>query len=79
MKQLVRWAKIVVGFALLPIGVVMIALPGPGWLTIAAALAILAGEFVWARKLLDCLKTTAKKLDPRKKTRNAARPDEGTV
>ena len=45
----------------------MLALPGPGWLTIALALAILAGEFVWARKLLDRMKDTAAKLDPRKK------------
>src|SRR5438270_6660048 len=67
MKQTVRWLKIVVGFVLLPLGVIMLALPGPGWLTITLALAILAGEFVWARKLLDRMKHTAKKLDPRKK------------
>ena len=71
MKQVVRWLKIVVGFALLPLGVLMLALPGPGWLTIAVALAILAGEFVWARNLLDRLKATAKKLDPRKKKKES--------
>ena len=69
MTQVVRWLKIVVGFLLLPLGVIMLALPGPGWLTIALALAILAGEFVWARNLLDYLKATAKKLDPRKKSK----------
>ena len=66
MKPLLRPLKIVVGFALLPIGVLMLALPGPGWLTIAVALAILAGEFVWAQKLLDRLKTVGARLDPRK-------------
>jgi uncharacterized protein (TIGR02611 family) len=40
----------------------MIALPGPGWLTIFAALAILAGEFLWARKLLDRLKNQVNRL-----------------
>jgi len=48
-----RVLKIILGFILLPLGVVMLALPGPGWLTIVLALAILAGEFVWARKLLE--------------------------
>jgi uncharacterized protein (TIGR02611 family) len=57
-----RLVKIVFGFTLLLLGVAMIALPGPGWLTIAAGLAILAGEYVWARKLLDRVKETGGKL-----------------
>ena len=65
-----RTLKIIVGFVLLPLGVVMLALPGPGWLTIVLALAILAGEFVWARKLLDRLKQAGAKLDPRKRKRS---------
>jgi len=56
---MVRIAWIVAGFALLLAGVVMLVLPGPGWVTIAAGLAILAREFQWARTLLDRLKTTA--------------------
>ena len=51
-----RLIKIVMGFTVLAIGVAMLALPGPGWLTIAVGLAILAGEYVWARRLLDRLK-----------------------
>jgi len=47
------------GFVLLAAGIAMLALPGPGWLTIAAGLALLASEFAWARNLLDRLKTTA--------------------
>jgi len=38
------------------IGVVMIATPGPGVLTILLALGVLAAEFVWAQRLLDRLK-----------------------
>ena len=59
-----RILKIVVGFLLLPIGVVMLPLPGPGWLVIFLALAILAGEFVWARNLMDRLKQVGARLDP---------------
>jgi tellurite resistance protein TerC len=57
-----RYAKIIGGFTLLIAGIAMIALPGPGWLTIALALAILAGEYVWARNLLDRLKRVGGKL-----------------
>jgi uncharacterized protein (TIGR02611 family) len=57
-----RLARIVGGFALLAAGVAMLALPGPGWLTIAAGLALLASEFTWARSLLNRLKATASRL-----------------
>ena len=59
---LLRYGKIAGGFLLLAAGIAMIALPGPGWLTIFAALAILAGEFLWARKLLDRLKSQVNRL-----------------
>jgi uncharacterized protein (TIGR02611 family) len=61
-----RIVRIVAGFALLAAGVVMLALPGPGWLTIAAGLAILATEFEWARRLLDRLKATATRIGRRR-------------
>jgi len=54
--MILRVAKIVIGFVLLGSGIAMLALPGPGWLTIAAALAILAVEFEWARWALERLK-----------------------
>lgn len=56
LQQAKRILKIVFGFTLLVIGIVMIVTPGPGWLTILLALGILAAEFVWARRLLDRLK-----------------------
>jgi uncharacterized protein (TIGR02611 family) len=62
-----RLLKIIAGFLLLPIGVLMLPLPGPGWLVIFLALAILAGEFVWARNLMDRLKQVTARLDPRKR------------
>jgi len=51
-----RLIKIVFGFTLLAIGVALLVLPGPGWLIIALGLALLAGEYVWAQKLLDRIK-----------------------
>jgi len=45
-----RVVKIAAGFGLLGCGIAMLALPGPGWLAIAGALAILATEFEWARR-----------------------------
>ena len=47
-----RLVKVVVGFTLLVIGIALIVLPGPAFVVIPVALAILAGEFVWARRLL---------------------------
>lgn len=55
-QQAKRIIKIVFGFTLLLAGVIMLATPGPGWVTIALGLAVLAAEFVWARRLLDHLK-----------------------
>jgi len=56
LQQARRFFKILVGFTLLLIGVLMIVTPGPGVLTIVLALGVLAAEFVWARRLLDGLK-----------------------
>ena len=56
LQQGKRFLKILIGFTLLALGVVMILTPGPGWLTILLGLGVLAAEFVWARRLLDRLK-----------------------
>ena len=49
----VRLARMSLGTVLLVAGVLMLALPGPGWLTIAAGLAILAKDVAWAERLLE--------------------------
>ena len=44
------------------IGFVMVVLPGPGLPIVAAGLAILATEFIWARRALRNAKGTAAKV-----------------
>ena len=51
-KQARRLVRVVVGFTLLLIGVALIVLPGPAIVVIPLGLLVLAGEFVWARRLL---------------------------
>jgi uncharacterized protein (TIGR02611 family) len=74
-QQAKRLVKVLIGFTLLALGIVMIVTPGPGWLTIMLALGILAAEFVWARRLLDRLKEQGVRLRdsvmPREKPGNA--------
>jgi uncharacterized protein (TIGR02611 family) len=54
-----RMAVAVVGFVVLVVGLVLIPLPGPGWLVVFAGLAILATEFAWAERLLRYAKDKA--------------------
>jgi hypothetical protein len=46
----------VIGVTVLLAGVFMIVLPGPAVIVIPAGLAILASEFVWARRLMGKVK-----------------------
>ncbi len=59
LQQAKRIIKVVVGFTILLIGVAMTILPGPAIIVIPAGLAILATEFLWAKKLLDRIKQGA--------------------
>jgi uncharacterized protein (TIGR02611 family) len=54
-----RIAVTIAGFAVLLAGVVLLVLPGPGWLLIFIGLAILATEYVWAQRLLKTAKRKA--------------------
>jgi uncharacterized protein (TIGR02611 family) len=55
-EQVRRLSRIVGGFTLLLVGLVMIFTPGPGWLVILLGLGLLAAEFVWARRLMERIK-----------------------
>lgn len=57
---LIRIVAVVGGTIMVLAGVIGLLLPVvPGWLLIFAGLAILATEFVWARRLLDTAKAKA--------------------
>jgi uncharacterized protein (TIGR02611 family) len=45
-----------VGLVVIVAGVVLLALPGPGWLIIFAGLGIWATEFAWAKSLLKSVR-----------------------
>ncbi len=55
-----RIAVTAVGGAVLLAGLAMMVLPGPGILVIIIGLAILASEYVWARRALQMAKDKAK-------------------
>jgi tellurite resistance protein TerC len=59
LQQAKRAIKIVVGFTVLIAGLAMTVLPGPAIVVIPAGLAILATEFLWARRLLERIKQGA--------------------
>lgn len=48
----VRLVVTTAGVAVIALGIVLLPLPGPGWLIIFAGLAILATEYAWAGRLL---------------------------
>ena len=54
-----RMAITFAGIVVILAGIALLVLPGPGWLLIFAGLAILATEYVWARRLLETAKHKA--------------------
>ncbi len=50
--QAKRLIRVVIGFTILVLGLIMLITPGPGVITIVIGLAILGTEFVWARRLM---------------------------
>ncbi len=61
-EQVRRFFRILGGFTLLVIGVIMLVTPGPGWLVIFLGLTLLAAEFVWAKRLMDRMKHEGNRL-----------------
>ncbi|MEV7232898.1 TIGR02611 family protein [Streptomyces sp. NPDC051020] len=65
----------VIGLAVVVGGVIMLPLPGPGWLVIFGGMAIWATEFVWAQLVLHWTRrkvteAAQKALDPKVRRRN---------
>ncbi|MFC7307730.1 TIGR02611 family protein [Streptomyces monticola] len=65
----------IVGLAVVVAGIIMLPLPGPGWVVIFCGMAIWATEFVWAQLVLRWTKrkvteAAQRALDPRVRRRN---------
>jgi hypothetical protein len=56
LMQVRRFIVLVLGISVVLVGIVMIVTPGPAVVVIPLGLAILATEFVWAKRLLHSLK-----------------------
>ncbi|KUM71159.1 TIGR02611 family protein [Streptomyces curacoi] len=65
----------VLGLAIVVVGIIMLPLPGPGWVVIFGGMAVWATEFVWAQLVLRWTKrkvteAAQKALDPKVRRRN---------
>ena len=69
--RLYRWAFVLLGVAVLGVGIAMLALPGPAFVVIPIGLAILSLEFAWAEHLLE--KALVKGEDAKRKASQASR------
>ena len=61
LRQVKRLLVAVIGFTMIAVGLAMVVLPGPAFIFIPAGLAILATEFIWAKKLLQKVKEKLRK------------------
>ena len=57
-KQIRRLAIFLIGISIVLIGCILFFTPGPAIIVIPAGLALLATEFIWAKKLLKKFKET---------------------
>ncbi|MFJ3211561.1 TIGR02611 family protein [Streptomyces flaveolus] len=74
----------VVGLAVVVAGIIMLPLPGPGWVVIFGGMAIWATEFVWAQLVLRWTKrkvteAAQRALDPKVRRRNIILTSIGVV
>ncbi|MFI6936103.1 TIGR02611 family protein [Streptomyces sp. NPDC050287] len=74
----------VIGLAVVVLGIIMLPLPGPGWVVIFGGMAIWATEFVWAQLVLRWTKrkvteAAQRALDPKVRRRNIILTSVGLV
>lgn len=62
LRQVRRLVVLIVGLTVALIGVIMFVTPGPGLVVLPLGLAILAIEFVWARRILAQVRERAVKI-----------------
>ncbi|MGW6545324.1 TIGR02611 family protein [Streptomyces massasporeus] len=74
----------IIGLAVVVAGIIMLPLPGPGWVVIFGGMAIWATEFVWAQLVLRWTKrkvteAAQRALDPKVRRRNIILTSVGLV
>ena len=78
LKRARRLVVAVIGGTVLLVGVAMIVLPGPVLVVIPVGLAILATEFVWARRLLERVREQVRRVAPQGSAGGGTRDGEDT-
>lgn len=59
------------------VGLILVPLPGPGWLIVFIGLTVLGSEYHWARRLLGWLRNTLARFWERWRAWRAGRDDRG--
>ena len=67
-----RTGLVLLGWLVLVLGAALVPLPGPGLPVVAIGLAMLAGNYAWARSALSRLRTFPSRAKPRPLSREAA-------
>jgi uncharacterized protein (TIGR02611 family) len=65
-KKIKKIVIAILGFSVLLVGVLLIFLPGPAFIVIPVGLSILATEFLWARNLVEKIKSKIKRKQNKK-------------
>jgi uncharacterized protein (TIGR02611 family) len=87
-RSLRRLANLVGGWVLVVVGIILIPLPGPGWLVVGIGLLVLGREVRWARGALIRLerfmrrhgmRTSLRRLIARRQRERARRPARPSV
>ena len=62
LKMAWKLIVLIIGLTIILIGLIMLVTPGPAIIVIPIGLAVLASEFVWAKRILKKLKEEGKKM-----------------
>jgi uncharacterized protein (TIGR02611 family) len=76
-NRIVRVAVAIGGFLIVLVGIILVPLPGPGLLVVAAGFAVLALEFAWAEHLLE--RTVERLSEAGEKVRRASRLEQALL
>ncbi|MWC00380.1 TIGR02611 family protein [Agromyces sp. MMS17-SY077] len=73
LRRWYRGAVAVAGVLVMLLGLVLVPLPGPGWLIVFAGLAVLATEFAWAARAAGPIRRGVARMQAAYRARKAAR------